>query len=572
MPWAIFNRPSIQLGSLQAYLQTLAPEIRVTSLHPYLSVAAALGGELYQAISMDAWLCEALFAPIIFPQMRAAAKKLALARIRQNKDINIDFAATVDLLAANLHEFVAAVNWQDFKLVGFSACFNQLLPTLAAAKLIKAEHDVTIVLGGSQCVSDAQHGLLKEFSFIDAVIYGEGEEKLLSLCRTLQKGAAPTSVVDPGQLDDLNDLPMPDYSDYFRQQAALFKKAPFIPALPVEFSRGCWWGKCSFCNLNLQWCGYRAKDGSRMYDEIIALSSRYGSLGFCLTDNVLPVNEAKILFTKLAECGQDLDFFGEVRADQGRYLSLYRRGGLTTIQAGIEALSDGLLAKFKKGASVIDNLAIMKTAVATGIELTGNLITCFPGSSEDEVNETLVNLDFAFAYQPLQAARFFLGYGSPVFANSSEYGIDGIVPHPNYAHLFPKEILKGLQLLIKGYRGDIGRQKKLWRPVEKKIKARDKFHRQRICKGRRQPALQLRQGGDYIIIRQELAAGPVLQHRLRGMSARIYLACTEPPSLESLQQEFGAISRDKLLAFLDDLVKKRLLFRQGDKVLALAVA
>ena len=42
MPWALFNRPSLQLAALKAYVER-EMEAEITTLHPFLHIAAAIG-------------------------------------------------------------------------------------------------------------------------------------------------------------------------------------------------------------------------------------------------------------------------------------------------------------------------------------------------------------------------------------------------------------------------------------------------------------------------------------------------------------------------------------------------
>ena len=95
---------------------------------------------------------------------------------------------------------------------------------------------------------------------------------------------------------NLDNLPYPDYSPYFMEMKQLFPDHPFVPLLPLEFSRGCWWNKCTFCNLNLQWQNYRFKESDRMVQETLHLAKTHESLHFTFTDNALPPKEADNFF------------------------------------------------------------------------------------------------------------------------------------------------------------------------------------------------------------------------------------------------------------------------------------
>ena len=53
-------------------------------------------------------------------------------------------------------------------------------------------------------------------------------------------------------VDDLDELPVPDYTDYSTALAALGDPPDGAVVIPVETSRGCWWsvrGPCRFCGI-----------------------------------------------------------------------------------------------------------------------------------------------------------------------------------------------------------------------------------------------------------------------------------------------------------------------------------
>ncbi|MBU0485396.1 MAG: RiPP maturation radical SAM C-methyltransferase [Proteobacteria bacterium] len=588
MPWSIFNRPSLQLGALKAFVEKSDPGTVVSCCHPYLDVAARLGGDVYHWISLKPWVCEALYVPLIFPEKTDSARKLVAEELRKSSgEIFFDFDQVVAVLKDSLNAWIDGCDWHKCGLVGFSVCFNQLFASLVAAKALKKKYpDLLIVFGGSSCAKETGVSLISEFPQIDFVVPGEGELPLIALVEFLKGITAiwPSSVIGRAghgadrperraafQVHNLHDLPVPDYGDYFREMVGVFDEKPFIPVLPLEFSRGCWWGKCVFCNLNLQWCGYRHKKADQMLKEVVTLSDTYHCLDYSFTDNVLPSKEAAVFFKEISLMRRDYNFFAEIRVDQGSHLELYRAGGLITAQIGIEAFSNSILQKFNKGSSVIENFAVMKKALACGMEMEGNLIIEFPGCTSQEVAETMINLEFALPFSPLATASFFLGEGSPVARTPSDFGLRAMVCHPQYAKLVPEEILKNLVLLIRGYRGDRKVQQKLWAPVVRKVKGWRDFHRQRGQSATARPLLSYRDGGDFMVIRQELPGTPVLRHRLKGLSRRIYLACDQISDLHNIRRKFQGVAVENLLYFMDDLVKKRLMFRQGDKYLSLAV-
>lgn len=579
-PWALFHRPSIQVAGLRSYLLAKS-DYRVDCRHLYLAIAKRIGIDCYARIARSGWAGEALFAALLFPEKAKDAARLFSSELRGDGCGTVpDFPALMADITSCCDAWEAETDWQQVSLVGFSLCFNQLFASLYLADRLKqAAAGLPIVFGGTSCAGAVGRSLVERFGQIDYLVDGEGEGPLLALCQHLDRGqgALPGRIitvagrgggVSSPDIAPLDDLPIPDYRPYFNEMQKAFADLPFLPTLPVEFSRGCSWQRCTFCNLNLQWRGYRFKRAARMIAEVQELSAANESLHFAFTDNVLPAREMEEFFDAMAASPVDITFFGELRATTSlERLSRYRRGGLRTVQVGVESLSTSLLGKMGKGTTALDNLAMMKNCAAAGVVLMGNLITEFPATSPAEITETLDNLDYALPFAPLDAASFFLGHGVPMHRHPRAYGITAILPHPHYRALFP-ERYRGM-MLVSGYRGDRLRQKKLWRPVRLKIAAWQEFHRQR--RGREVVPLSYRDGGSFLVISQELPRQPSLLHRLRGVSRKLYLFCDQPQSLAAIGSAFPRLSPAAIESFVDQLCRKRLMFREADRVLALAV-
>ncbi len=594
MPWPIFNRPSIQLGALKAYLEREADWLRVDLMHPYLAVAQRLGSDRYHALSLDSWCCEALYSRILFGDASPVPPARLQAQINRTLAARGLSPMAMDALSSLLDEELdnlLGADWSPYQLVGFSVCFNQLLASLAAARrLHRLRPDLSIVFGGSACSEANAQTICQLFPEVDRVLPGEGETQLLALCAGLKANRQrnwaespaenrkpfrlPPAVADrPVQVANPDTLPLPDYTEYFKEMQSVFCSGTFIPTLPVEFSRGCWWGRCAFCNLNLQWCGYRFKSARRMRAEVDELCRRHGCLDFAFCDNVLPPAAAESFFQSIDDDGLDYSFFAEIRASD-RYLrqqdtlALFRSGGLQTVQVGIEGLSDGLLDRLGKGTTVMDNMVMMKSALEAGIALEGNLITEFPGSTAAEVEETLAALPFLLPFNPLATARFFLGQGSPVEKEPEKFGISAVGSEPRFEALLPPAYRKRSLFLLRGYRADRSQQRRLWRPVQEAVRSWHSFHAEHRDK---MPFLSYRDAGSVLVIRQVLPTGQVLHHRLQGLSRKLYLACDLPRSVKELAAKQPQLTPEKITTFFENLQAKRLVYGDGRHYLALAV-
>lgn len=595
-PWPLFNRPSIQLGTLKAYLRRELPELKVDAYHLYLAVAEAVGYDLYKVISERSWLSEACYAALLYPEREGVVQSFWKTQARDLSP-NPNFKTLCRSLKEVSERVLRAVPWSSYPLIGFSICYGQMTGSLYFIRRIKkvSPHS-RIVVGGSSCAGRMGESLLGVFPEIDFVVNGEGEIPLLRLVKSLsmsrRKHTEPSvpglltrsagSAEGFSQVARLDDLPSPDYADYFESLKSFSEAKRFLPKLPIEMSRGCWWGKktihrqakgCAFCNLNLQWKGYRSKSLLKVVREIDSLTDRYELLSVSFMDNLLPPKNLQSLFENLARLGKDFRIFAEIRATTSLdELLAMGAAGVAEVQVGIEALSTRLLGKLNKGTTAIQNMEIMKNCEGRNTpNLTSNLITHFPGSDEKDVEETLTALQFALPLRPLKAAPFWLGYGSPVFSNPTAFGIRKVFNHPFYSSLFPRETLFRLHLMLQGHEGTIKKQQRLWAKAAGALNTWRTVYDDLHTPSNRNPILSYQDGGTFLIIRERRAAADDMTHRLRGASREIYLFCEKNRSLSEIVGHFPKFGQEKILPFLNLMVDKKLMFREGERFLTLAV-
>jgi len=599
-PWPLFNRPSVQIGTLKSYLESQFPDLKVDAHHVYLKIAAHIGYQLYQPISERTWLAETIYGALLYPQRLKSIKKLFQRQAAGYPALQkVDFEKLTAKVEATSKTFINTVEWQAYILAGFSICLCQLTASLYFIKQLKKKFpNLTIVVGGSMFAGESIRNIFEVFPEIDFVVNGEGEAPLGRLVHHLidfRKAADRphiTGVVTPksikakkaiafNQLNNLKTLPPPDYDDYFDLLKSLGPQKTFFPTLPVELSRGCWWQRssksaefagCAFCNLNLQWDGYRSKNPLKAVSEIDHLTRRHKTLSVAFVDNLLPLKDSGGIFKQLGRLGKDLRLFGEIRASTPkRVLTAMQAAGMQEVQIGIEALSTRLLNRLNKGTTAIQNLEIMKHCEALGIVNSSNLLIYFPGSDQLDVAETLTNLEFALPFRPLKTVRFWLGFGSPVWYNPKAFGLQAVFNHPNYAAIFPASIYRAVQFPIQAYRADLGHQKRLWQPVKKKLKEWEKIYtdlNKGLSSGR---ILSYRDGRDFLIIHQKRFRAEPLTHRLEGVSRAIYLFCEHHRSIKKIVNRFPKIPEDKIVHFLGMMVAKKLMFEENGKYLSLAV-
>ncbi|MCK7504476.1 MAG: RiPP maturation radical SAM C-methyltransferase [Desulfobacterales bacterium] len=453
-PWPLYTRPSIQLGALKAFVRSRFPAVEVAAHPLYLRVAEAIGYRVYHAVSGAHLDRRGGRRRPALPERRERAARLFRREAAGAAALKgVDFDALAAQLQRAMDAWIASVAWEGVRLVGFSSVLCQLTACLYLIGRLKQAHPhLTTVIGGPALSAHSAGAALELFPHLDAVVVGEGELPLAHLVQHHVVDGLGLPAIPPAagiftrthrspaaaegrlyQMESLDRLPVPDYDDYFALLSSFAPDSRFFPTLPVEFSRGCWWKRsagsasgCRFCNLNLQWRGYRAKSAKRAVAEVEHLTRRHRVLSVAVVDNVLPRTETAEILRGLAGLGRDLSLFAELRATTpADELACMPAAGLRRVQVGIEALSTRLLRKLHKGTTAIQNLEIMKRCEQLGIVNLANLILDFPSSDDEDVRETLRAIEFARAYRPPKPVAFWLGLGSPVWSDP-----EGLRPVP----------------------------------------------------------------------------------------------------------------------------------------------
>ncbi len=601
MPWPLAERPSIQLAVLKAYLvQQFQSAVRVRALHPYVSIASNLGLELYQNIAGRSWLAESIYAPLLFPEQLPRAQ--ALVDRLGGRRLGVD---PLDLKV--MGQQIVSIHRRDrifeqlaeVDLVGISVCLAQLTASLYLVRELKRRSPhVPVVIGGSSVCGELGRSLLRAFPDVNMVVDGEGEQPLAALVARMMNGPTEPREPIPGlvqrssgtvsqglermQIPSLAGLPIPDFSDYFAELKSRPESRHWVGQLPIEGSRGCYWHKvtprnpergCQFCNLNLQWQDYRSKEPRQVAQELALQAHKHRVLRFCFVDNVLNRGRSSALFKELQRLNLGLELFAEIRGPLSREsFREMRMAGMKQVQIGIEALSTNLLTKMNKGLQTIDNIEMMKWCEAFGIRNHSNLLVGFPGSDSRDVSETLEAMEFVSCYQPLKVVQFWLAEGSPIHLAADAYGLSQIRNHSWYRAWFPADVLKQLRLMIREYRGDRNRQRKLWQPLRPQVASWKRRYQAARLSFTGAPLLGYNDGGSFLIVRRRAVDGSQAEiFRFEGKSREIFLYCDTVRSLEVVCSRFHPLSPKKIEDFIDDLVAKRLVFREGDRILGLAL-
>jgi len=596
LPWADFRIPQPAIGALTAYLRSAEPGRDVTAEYAYFGVAAE-DWDMYRNIAADLGEGDRLYASLLYPEgapalikaWEAASPATAMGAYvaqcrREGKSAAWVHETMRERLLRHLDDLVARVDWTG-SLVGLTTTYGQLFGNLLLAERIKQRApDAVVVMGGSTVSpSDIADSFLASYPAIDAIVRGEGELPLAALVTQLERGQAITAVDVKGvvtrarpaastkmwQVGDLDALPMPVYDEFF-----LDSRVDEIEGfMPVEGSRGCWWDRstkdvnstCHFCNLNVQWDGYRQKSAGRVAEELRTLAGRHRRTRFQFVDNIERVKGFDEFVSEIEKLDIDAWIFHEARANMRPFDILrFMEVGLRMVQFGIEALSDRVLAQINKGTSVIMNLEVMKICAELQITLMGNLIVNFPGTTDEDVTETLRAIDtYGSLYPPLEAATFALGIGSVVHKFPERYGVSRVRNSDMFQGIVPASVLDRLTLFDFSFDVDWNKQAD-WLPVIARVERWKREYRGR--------SFYYEDAGSALRLVRWLPGDPREVIDLVGLEAELYRFCMQIRRRSDIQSVYPAEDPELIDRVLADLVDRRLMYREKSRFLALAVA
>jgi ribosomal peptide maturation radical SAM protein 1 len=596
MPFAGITIPSIQLPVLEGYCRERG--IKIETRHLYLKAAEFYGLQNYHALIYppnDSYTAQMVFSKYVFPEYwknnEDGFREFFNQHSVQNSHLQqFSFDEYVHRTNRLYHWILDHVDWQSFDLIGFTLNYGQLLPSLAVAKKIKElTPDKKIVFGGSRTVDTLGMNVLRAFKYIDFIVSGDGEDALFRLAsdyvnyksipRLMYKMEDQVIWNKSDVVVDLNSVPIPSYDQFYHELASTAVDVQqfyqYYGRLPVEISRGCWWNRCTFCNLNIQHQCYREKSVDRIIQEIQSLSKRYHMMDFQLIGNTLPKTEYRTLFEKLKQLRGDFSFFAEARAGQltSDDYTVMKEAGFTMIQTGIESFSQNYLRKMNKGVRVIDNIAVLKFCKENGIKNTYNLLVRYPNEETVDFNETkqIVQMLKGYLDAP-QLCELRVMHGSLIQRHPKQFNIEELDSTPIDRIMYPLEFLEKGFSFVYDFNRKIQSRENPWESlVEEWKKEREKFELEGITHQTTIDRLifYFVDGGSFIKIYDKRDRQNIRIVVLNELERAVFLACVDVVSLEQLQQRFTTVPEFELIAMLQSFEKNGLMFVDNEHYLCL---
>ena len=600
MPFGTIKWPAMGISLLKSILrdESIPCDIRYFNI----LFAEMIGREVYEEISLfpQQMIGERLFAEAYYSSELppAEAYRKFLGRVGQGKSDYLDEILTVKKFVDPFMErCMQSVSWKEYDIVGFTTMFEQNLASIALAHRIKRlDPSKIIVFGGANCEGEMGAELHRRFPFIDFVFNGEADlclpdlvkrvsnaEPVDDICNLIHRQNGKTKISKEEQITtDLDALPYPNFDDYFSELKRSSFPYSVCEEIPMETSRGCWWGsksQCLFCGLNGKSVEFRSKTEERAIQELRYLTEKYQRkydvIRIAMVDNILDMKYFKGLLPRLKTENLPVQIFYETKANLNEeHVKTLAEAKVTSIQPGIESLNTHILKIMGKGVSALRNIQLLKRCQQFGVYPTWNIIYGFPGETDEDyremtnIIEKILHLTPPDGVVPISLQRF-----SPYIVNSKKYGIENVRPDSAYQFIYPfdQTTLQKLAYFFEfDYRDDV----KPSRYHKKVLQFTDYW---RECFARNETLHSIESSPCTLVIEDGRSNAVLTQVVLESAQKDIYEYCdcvrSFPSILSHIQNKYSQYSirgRD-IEDFLEDMVNLNFMVNEDNKYLSLAI-
>jgi ribosomal peptide maturation radical SAM protein 1 len=617
MPWTALSEPSLGLGILKAQLLRQGISCRVRHLNLFL--LEYLKAETYFYVGETFALNDFVFTQPFEADVSHAQLEALHARVDElmtsangsfagytGRERLIEVLLEVRNVAVPryLADCLTRIARDEPTMVGFTCMFDQTIASVALAKLVKQRMpDALIVLGGYALEGPVGWQIIDAFPWIDVVAFGDGEDVVGPLAEasldrsrlpdvpgilyrpasSSASGARVLASATPRRPTNLDRSPAPDFDDYLLDLEELrrdHKVTLNVDTLPVESSRGCWWGQtkhCVFCGIDDDTMRYRAKRPETVLAMLEGLAAKYGLRQFRFSDYILPHAYYQTLLPALAALPERYTLSCELKANinYARMAALHE-AGFVEVQPGIESFSSSVLRRIDKGVSAIQNIQTLLLGQRFGIEVHYNFLFGFPGDDLSEYEAMLRALPLLYHLTPpisrnnVVTVRF-----APMSADPLRFGITGPIRHdPRYRLIFSPAFLAetGFDYDDFCYYFDqpytnSPELQQTYALLRMQIQHWKDLHRMREVR----LSYAINDGG--IVFQDSRHTDRAQRRRFGRAHARVYAVMADEIVSRATIADLVAPDLDGGLVdtFLDDFVDARVAYREGNQIIGLAL-
>ncbi len=346
-------------------------------------------------------------------------------------------------------------------LIGITVPFpgNMLGALKIAQRSKQLKPDIKVMLGGGYVNTELRS--LKEprvFDSVDFICLDDGERPILTILDYLSGQIAKSELkrtfcLDQNQVTYIQNTSLPDFAmkdcgtpsyeglqlDQYLSLSEMLNPMHRIWSdgrwNKLTVAHGCYWSKCSFCDISLNYIQHYDDLGVELLvDRIEQLLKETGESGFHFVDEAAPPKVIFAMAEKIIERQLVISWWGNIRFEKtfsSEKCQLLAESGCIAITGGLEVASNRLLKLMEKGVTVEQVAQVNKNFSEAGILVHAYLMYGFPSQTEQETIDSLERVRLLMLHGFIHSAfwhRFAATAHSPVGLNPEAYGIQLIKP------------------------------------------------------------------------------------------------------------------------------------------------
>jgi hypothetical protein len=317
------------------------------------------------------------------------------------------------------------------KVVGISVAFpGQLQPAYSLAhRLARELPGVHLTIGGpaiTQLLSRLSgERLARAIAPFHTAVLFEGELALTELVRAVVRGEQLRGAIRGEQIEDMGRLPAPDFDGlpldrYFSPELVL----------PYDPTRGCYWGKCTFCHYGLAEVGtaaYRERPVDAMMQHLGQLAERHRVSRFYFSQDSVSPKTALKLARAIRDDGKPWKWATDMRPERSltpERCAELAEGGAIAMAYGVESAAPRVLKLIDKGVPVETVETAIANLASAGVAVEAMCFTDFPTETAREARATIDMLERLREHVALFiCGEFDLTHGALVAQRPADFGI-----------------------------------------------------------------------------------------------------------------------------------------------------
>lgn len=198
----------------------------------------------------------------------------------------------------------------------------------------------------------------------------------------------------------------------------------------LTMAHGCYWGKCTFCDISLDYIKvYEPVQAKQIVDRIEELSLKTGQNGFHFVDEAAPPALMREVALEILRRKLAVTWWTNIRFEKSFTADLcllLKASGCIAVSGGLEVASDRLLKLIEKGVTVEQVARVTRNFTAAGIMVHAYLMYGYPTQTVQETVDSLEMVRQLFEAGILQSGfwhQFAMTAHSPVGLYPEKFGV-----------------------------------------------------------------------------------------------------------------------------------------------------